>query len=63
MGGTAIGVYGTIGQSDLVAVWQAPDDETAAKLALGTAQPGNVTTKMLRAFSEDELGTLVAALP
>ena len=57
------GIYVTMGQYDLVAIGEAPDDETAARFALALASQGNVTTETLRAFTEDEFRQLVAGLP
>jgi uncharacterized protein with GYD domain len=66
--GQAIGaeikqVYLVLGQYDAVVISEAPDDETAARLALGTAMQGNVRTQTLRAFPEAEFMKLVASLP
>ena len=50
-----VDVYWTLGEHDIVAVVEAPDDEsaTAALLRLGSA--GNLRTKTMRAFSRDEM--------
>ena len=52
-------VYWTLGQYDLVAVAEAPDDEaaTAAMLRLGSL--GNVRSTTLRAFDRSEYEALV----
>jgi uncharacterized protein with GYD domain len=55
--------YLTMGQYDIVTVSEAPDDATAAKVALTVGSGGNVTTETLRAFTEDEYREIVAALP
>ena len=55
--------YMTIGQYDMIAVCEAPDDETIAKLALVTASAGNVRTETLRAFTEDEYRKIIGELP
>jgi uncharacterized protein with GYD domain len=55
--------YVTMGRYDIVAINEAPDDETAAKVALAIGSAGNVTTETLRAFTEDEYRAIVAALP
>jgi uncharacterized protein with GYD domain len=54
VGGKLREVYWTIGPHDLVAIADAPDDETmtAALLRLGAA--GNVRTTTLRAFTKRE---------
>jgi uncharacterized protein with GYD domain len=55
--------YLTMGRYDVVAISEAPDDEAAAKVALAIGSAGNVTTETLRAFTEDEYRSIVAALP
>ncbi len=53
-------VYWTLGPYDLVAVLEAPDDETvtAAMLKLGAA--GNVRSTTLRAFRREEFEAIAA---
>jgi uncharacterized protein with GYD domain len=55
--------YLVMGQYDIVTIWNAPDDETLAKVILAIGSLGNVTTETLRAFTEDEFRKIVAALP
>ncbi len=55
--------YLVMGQYDVVAVTEAPDDETASKLALAIGAQGNVRTETLRAYTESEYRKLIAALP
>jgi uncharacterized protein with GYD domain len=47
-------VQWTLGQYDLVASVDAPDDETLTSALLGLGAQGNVRTTTLRAFSRDE---------
>src|SRR2546426_11550010 len=54
--------YLVTGQYDAVAVSEAPNDETVAKLSLRTAAMGNVRTETLRAFNEDEYRKIVASI-
>ena len=56
-------IYLVMGRYDVVVISEAPDDETAAKLALATGMQGNVQSETLRAFSEPEFKRIVAALP
>jgi uncharacterized protein with GYD domain len=49
-------------QHDAVAISEAPDDATVAKLALGNASMGFVRTETLRAFTEDEYRKIVGSL-
>jgi uncharacterized protein with GYD domain len=57
------GFYLVMGAYDAVVVAEAPDDETMAKLALGIGAQGTSRSETLRAFTEGEYRTLVAALP
>jgi uncharacterized protein with GYD domain len=54
--------YLTMGRYDIVTISEAPDDMTAAKVALAVGSAGNVYTETLRAFSEEEYQEIVAAL-
>lgn len=58
-GGKLIGNWVTMGRYDQVAVTEAPDDETAARLALVVAGRGNATTETLRGFDMQALRTLL----
>jgi len=55
--------YTVMGRYDMVAVVEAPDDETIAKIALAIGSLGNVSTETLRAFGEDEFRKICATLP
>jgi uncharacterized protein with GYD domain len=55
--------YVTMGRYDGVAIVEAPDDETMAKLALLTGMQGTWSTETLRAFSESEIAKIVKGLP
>jgi uncharacterized protein with GYD domain len=55
-------VYLTLGRCDLVCVIEAPDDETYAKVTVGLAAQGNVTTETLKAFTEDEYRKILGSL-
>jgi uncharacterized protein with GYD domain len=59
VGVTIRDVYWTLGPYDVVAVGEAPDDETATALSLSLASLGNVRTQTLRAFSRNEMDAIV----
>ncbi len=63
MGIRCVGAWVTMGEYDLVIVWDAPDDQTMAVLVLAQARLGNVTIQALRALSEDEFAGVVGRLP
>jgi uncharacterized protein with GYD domain len=62
MGGKLLHSYLTMGQYDVVAVVQLPDDEAAAKLALMTGMLGNASTETLLAFDEGETDRIIKSL-
>ena len=62
VGAKLVGYYLTMGQYDAVAITEAPDDNTIAKLALAAGARGNVRTETLRAFTEDEAKSIAAEL-
>jgi uncharacterized protein with GYD domain len=47
--------YWTLGAYDVVAVFDAPDDETMTAFSLSVAKLGNVKTQTLRAFSGQDM--------
>ena len=47
--------YWTLGAYDVVALFEAPDDETMTAFSLSVAKLGNVKTQTLRAFSSKEM--------
>ena len=63
LGASLDAYYLTMGEYDAVAIVEAPDDETAAKLALINAANGRVRTRTMRAFTEPETIRLASELP
>jgi uncharacterized protein with GYD domain len=55
--------YLTTGDSDLLAIVEAADDDTIAKFAMTMAAAGNVRTRTVRAWPEAEAFKLIAELP
>ena len=55
-------LYWTLGQYDLVAIIDAPDDESATAFALAIGSGGNVRTQSLRAFSKSEMNAILAKM-
>ncbi len=60
LGAHSIGNWMTMGQYDQIAVFEAPDDETVAKLAVIVAERGNAITETLRAWTMDEVRALLS---
>jgi uncharacterized protein with GYD domain len=59
-GGVLKEIYWTVGPYDIVAISEAPDDESATAFALALASQGNVRTTTLRAFTGDEMRGVIA---
>lgn len=62
LGGRFIGHYLTMGAYDYVLVWEAPDDETAARFMLTVGSAGNVRTTTLKAFPQDQFRDILRSL-
>jgi uncharacterized protein with GYD domain len=52
-------IYWTLGHYDIVAICDAPDDETATAAFLSLGSAGNIRTQTLRAFSRDEMEEII----
>ncbi|GAA0932147.1 GYD domain-containing protein [Streptomyces thermoalcalitolerans] len=60
LGANVLNLYWTVGPYDLVAVVEAPDEETATAVLLRLGGVGNVRTTTLRAFGREEMSRIVA---
>jgi uncharacterized protein with GYD domain len=62
MGGSFKEFYLTMGEYDMVAVCEAPDDAVAARFALQLGMGGNVRTRTLKAFPEAAYREIINSL-
>ena len=62
MGGEVKSLYMTMGDYDLVVVYEAPDDAVAARFTLLLGQLGAVRTKTMKAFPEAAYREIIASL-
>ncbi len=62
-GGRVIGVWYLMGQYDGMIIFEGPDDEVTMRNLIGQGMLGNIRTTTLRAFSEEEMGKVLAGLP
>ncbi len=60
MGVKVTDIYWTLGDHDGVLIFEAPDDETATALLLHLGALGNVQTTTVRAFTAEEMDTILA---
>ncbi|MFG3579110.1 GYD domain-containing protein [Micromonospora chersina] len=59
VGANLLNIYWTFGPYDVVAIVEAPDDETAGAALLQLGGAGNVRTTTLRAFGQDEMAGII----
>ncbi len=52
----------TMGDFDMVGVYEAPDDAVAARFTLQVGQLGNIRTRTLKAFPESAYREIIASL-
>jgi uncharacterized protein with GYD domain len=62
VGATVKESYWTLGQFDVVAIIEAPDDAAMASLGLSIGALGNVRTQILRAFTAGEIGPIISRM-
>jgi len=55
--------YVTTGESDLLAIVEAPDGQNVAKFCMAIGSLGNVRTRTVRAWSQAEYAKLISELP
>ena len=63
LGGSVKTFYLLMGQYDTVFLLEAPDDETATKIAMAISSYGNVSTTTLRGFTLDEFKKMISEMP
>jgi uncharacterized protein with GYD domain len=62
LGGRLVDIWWTLGQYDMVAVMEFPDDETATAAAVQLSALGNVRTQTMRAFDRDEMAAILSKI-
>ena len=62
MGGSFKDFYLTMGDCDMVAVCEAPDDAVVARFALQLGMGGNIRTRTMKAFPEAAYREIVSSL-
>ena len=61
-GGRLIGVYVTLGRYDVVEIFEAPNDESAAEILMKLQRFGAEQSETLRAFTREEAAAIVKRL-
>jgi uncharacterized protein with GYD domain len=60
--GCSMQLYWTVGPYDLVAITEAPDDESVSAFTLEAASGGAVRTTVLRAYDREEMSSILERL-
>ena len=55
-------VYWTVGSYDIVAILEAPDDESVTSMLLELGTAGNLRTTTLRAYDRDQMSGIIQRL-
>ena len=63
MGMRVLSVYYTAGPYELIAIWEAEDEEAATAFGLATGAQGNVRSTTMRAWDPDEFAEIVGLMP
>jgi uncharacterized protein with GYD domain len=63
MGGQFRSLHMTMGEHDLVGIYDAPDDAVSARFSVMLGRTGNVRTTSLKAFPEEAFRQIIASLP
>lgn len=62
LGATVKDVYWTLGEYDVAALVDAPDDAVVTALGLTLGKSGNVRTQTLRAFSRSDMDAILGKI-
>ena len=61
-GAKLVSFYMLMGQYDMAAIIEAPDDATYARVSLSLASKGGIRMETLRAFTEDEYRKIIPGI-
>ena len=61
-GGKPLATYMTMGECDMVYIYEVPDDAAAARFTLTLAKGGSIRSKTLKAFPEAEYRQIVSSI-
>ena len=62
VGGEFKTIFMTLGDYDLIGIYEAPDDAVAARFTLQLARLGNIRTRTLKAFPETAYREIIGSL-
>ena len=62
LGGKLIGIYVTLGQYDVVEIFEAPDDDVAIEILMKLQRLGAEETETLRGFTREEAEEIIKRL-
>jgi uncharacterized protein with GYD domain len=56
-------IYWTMGQFDVIVIFEAPDDASMSVVSLAIGAAGNVRGQTLRAYSREEMDVILRKMP
>ena len=62
VGVTVKELFWSLGQYDILAILEAPDEDTLTALTLSVGSLGNIRSQTLRAFTSKEMGRILAKM-
>ena len=62
VGGQFKAFFMTMGEFDMIGIYEAPDDAVAARFTLEVGQLGNIRTRTLKAFPETAYREIIVSL-
>jgi uncharacterized protein with GYD domain len=57
-GGKVIAIYGLLGEWDLMAITESPDEKTAMSITMAIGKQGNISAQTMTAVSEEDFANL-----
>jgi uncharacterized protein with GYD domain len=57
-GGKIIAIYGLLGEWDLMAIMEVPDEKTAMSISMAIGKQGNISAQTMTAVSEEDFANL-----
>jgi uncharacterized protein with GYD domain len=57
-GGKIIAIYGLLGEWDLMAIMEVPDEKTAMSISMAIGKQGNISAQTMTAVSEEDFVNL-----
>ena len=61
-GGKVVAIYALLGEWDLMAITESPDEKTAMSIAMAIGKQGNISAQTMTAVSEEDFANLARSV-